>query len=214
MIVLSICTLLFSNYISPWKWKYWSNRLLFLYFNSTKFKNDGDCFQCLRVKQADFRIWEMINTYVIFSLPKKKNKPQLQSWTSLNSVQTLKNAKQSCVKVQRPLWQSDCCTDFWHASFVCCRVKRAGQHSKATVNCNLSHDKELFIRGLNWLGRREDWREKFGGVGGVTCQSQGAGPRLMIVFKSKHIPQCTSPCLSYAHTDGQRKAVLMLLQTE
>lgn len=103
---------------------------------------------------------------------------------------------------------------FGTRALCACWVKRAGQRSKATVNCNLSHDKELFIRGLNWLGRREDWREKFGGVGGVSCQSQGAGPRLMIVFKSKHIPQCTSPCLSYAHTDGQRKAVLMLLQTE
>lgn len=40
----------------------------------------------------------------------------------------------------------------------------------------------------------------------MSCQRQGACPRLMIVFKSKHIPQCTSARLSYAHTDGQRKA--------
>lgn len=28
-------------------------------------------------------------------------------------------------------------------------VNRAGQREKDKVNCNLSHDKELFIRGLN-----------------------------------------------------------------
>lgn len=104
----------------------------------------------------------------------------------------------------------------WACVCVCVAegLKAAGQSERDRVNCNLSHDKELFIRGLNWLEGQEDWREKFGGVGGVSCQRQGACPRLMIVFKSKHIPQCTSARLSYAHTDGQRKAALMLLQTE
>lgn len=56
---------------------------------------------------------------------------------------------------------------------VCVRSARVGQNKRNRVNCNLSHDKELFIRGLNWLGGQEDWREKFGGTGGVSCQRQG-----------------------------------------
>lgn len=35
-------------------------------------------------------------------------------------------------------------------------IKRAGPSERVRVNCNLSHDKELFIRGLNLLEGQKD----------------------------------------------------------
>lgn len=72
---------------------------------------------------------------------------------------------------------------FQHVSFVNLLVQQvigAGHSKRDRVNCNLSHDKELFIRGLNWLVGQEDWREKFGGAGGGSCQRQGPVPDLWL----------------------------------
>lgn len=92
--------------------------VLFIFRIPPSLKMMGTIFSACLLNKADFTILEIINVSVISSLC-KKNKPELPSWTCLNLVQTLKNAKRSCVKVQWPLWQSDCRSDFWHASFVC-----------------------------------------------------------------------------------------------
>lgn len=68
------------------------------------------------------------------------------------------------------------------------RSDGAGHRERGRVNCNLSHDKELFIRGLNWLVGQKGWREKFGGTGGGELSEAGAGPQTYDCIQIKTHP--------------------------